>query len=134
MIGVPPEVTPENSFYWEGLSNGEVLVEQCTECDTFMHPARGICRACQGRNLRRVPLTGPGMIEGFTVNWQRWAPTLEVPYALAEVTFASHPGIRVLGRVRGFDLDSLAVGEMVDVSVEDGPAGTTVPCFVPLAS
>ena len=98
-----------------------------------MHPGRGICRSCQGRNLRHVPLRGPGRIEGFTVNWQRWAPTLEVPFGLAEVTFDSYPGIRVLGRLRGFDLDRLSVGQPVDVSVEEGPAGTMVPSFVPLA-
>jgi uncharacterized OB-fold protein len=133
VIGIPPEITSENSFYWEGMSRGQVLVEQCTECETFMHPGRGICRSCQGRNLRHVPLAGPATIEGITVNWQRWAPALDVPYGLAEVTFLSFPGVRVLGRLRGFDLEELTVGQLVDVSVEEGPAGTMVPSFVPLA-
>ena len=131
MIGVPPEITPENAFFWDGMAAGQVLIEQCLACGTFMHPARGICSACQSRVLKHVPLTGPGTIEGFTVNWQRWAPSLDVPYGMADVSFPSYPGVRMLGRLRDVDLETVAVGLMVDVVVGEGPGGTKVPVFTP---
>ncbi len=131
MSGVPPEITPENAFFWDGMAEGHILVEQCTACGTFMHPARGICRACHSRDLKHVPLTGPGMVEGFTVNWQQWAPSLDIPYGLADVSFPSYPGVRMLGRLRDVDLDNLMVGLEVDVAVEAGPGGTKVPAFTP---
>lgn len=133
VIGVPPAITEENEFFWEGTARGELLVEQCPECATFVYPARGICSMCRHRPLDHVALVGPGVIYSFTVNHKAWSPDMEVPYGLAEIEFPSFPGVVVLGRLRDFDLESVAIGDLVDVGVEEGPGGFMVPSFVPWA-
>lgn len=77
-----------------------------------------------------MEITGPGQVYSFTVNHQRWLPDLEVPYALVLVEFPDHPGVRVMGRVRGCDADGVAIGMAVDVGFTPGPGGFSVPCFV----
>ena len=114
---------------WDGCRSGP---DRAVRAVRHLHaPGTGHFHACRSRDLKHVPLAGPGMIEGFTVNWQRWAPSLDVPYGLADVSFPSYPGVRMLGRLHHVDLTTLTVGLLVDVGVDEGPGGTKVPAFTP---
>jgi hypothetical protein len=77
-----------------------------------------------------VEITGRGVIYSFTVNYQRWLPNLEVPYAIVLVEFGDHPGVRVVGRLRGCSPESAAIGMAVEVGFEPGPGGFAIPSFV----
>ncbi len=77
-----------------------------------------------------VPITGPGVVYSFTVNHQRWLPDLEVPYTLVLVEFPGHPGVRVMGRLRGCEPDAVTIGMAVAVGFVPGPGGFAVPSFV----
>jgi uncharacterized OB-fold protein len=77
-----------------------------------------------------VEVTGPGRVYSFTVNYQRWLPDLEVPYAIVLVEFDDHPGVRVAGRLRGCRPEEAAIGMVVDVGFEEGPGGYAIPSFV----
>jgi uncharacterized OB-fold protein len=89
-----------------------------------------MCRACRGRDLAPVEVTGRGVIYSYTVNHQRWLPDLEVPYAIVLVEFPAHPGVRVAGRLRGSDPEDVRVGAEVEVGFEPGPGGFAIPSFV----
>ena len=133
MSGVPPEITPRERILLDGI--GRILVTSWSS--NARHAAHSCIRHeafaghATSRDLKHVPLTGPGMVEGFTVDRQQWAPSLDIPYGLADVSFPSYPGVRMLGRLRDVDLDNLMVGLEVDVAVEAGPGGTKVPAFTP---
>jgi uncharacterized OB-fold protein len=75
-------------------------------------------------------ITGPGRIYSFTVNYQRWLPDLEVPYAIVLVEFPDYPGVRVVGRLRGCDPAEIAIDDEVEVGFEPGPGGYAIPSFV----
>jgi uncharacterized protein len=77
-----------------------------------------------------VEITGRGRVYSLTVNHQRWLPGLEVPYAIVLVEFADHPGVRVVGRLRGCDPEAAAIGMEVAVGFEPGPGGFAIPSFV----
>jgi uncharacterized OB-fold protein len=128
--GIPPEVTEETRPFWEGTAGQQLLVEQCQRCAAFIFPPRGVCRFCWSRELRFVDIPGPGGIYSFTVNHQRWWPQLEVPYAIALVEFPGAPGVRIIGRVQGCRVEDIAVGMIVDIGFEAGPAGFSIPSFV----
>jgi uncharacterized OB-fold protein len=81
--------------------------------------------------MDHVAVAGPGVIYSLTVNHKQWVPGMEVPFGLAEVEFLGCPGVRILGRLRDFDLASVQIGDQVDVGVEEGPGGFMVPSFVP---
>jgi uncharacterized OB-fold protein len=124
-MGIPPAITEETAPFWEAAADGRLVVERCDACGTESHPPRGICRACRGRDLTWVEITEPGEVHSFTVNHQRWQPDLDVPYAVVLVDFPAHPGVRVVGRLRGCEPDDVHIGMAVDVGFDDG-----VPSFV----
>jgi uncharacterized OB-fold protein len=75
-------------------------------------------------------ITGRGQVYSLTVNYQRWLPDLDVPYAIVLVEFPAHPGVRVAGRLRGCPPEEAAIGMAVDVGFEPGPGGFAIPSFV----
>ncbi|MBL7488263.1 OB-fold domain-containing protein [Frankia sp. AgB1.9] len=124
--GIPPSVTEETAVFWAGAAEGRLLVERCQDCGAESFPPYGVCRTCRSRSTEPVEITGRGQVYSLTVNYQRWLPGLEVPYALVLVEFDGHPGVRVLGRLRGCPPQEATIGMSVDVGFEPGP-GT---CFL----
>lgn len=128
--GIPPAVTEETAAFWDAARQGRLVVARCVACGTDAFPPRGMCRRCRGRDMEPVEVAGPGVVYSYTVNHQRWLPDLEVPYALVLVEFAGHPGVRVMGRLRGCPPDEVAIGMEVAVGFEPGPGGFAIPSFV----
>jgi hypothetical protein len=129
-VGIPPAVTEETEAYWAAAADGRLVVERCEACRRPAFPPRGRCRACGGRSMAPLEVTSPGIVYSFTVNHQRWLPDLEVPYAVVLVEFADHPGVRVVGRLRGCEPEDAAIGMEVEVGFEPGPGGFAIPSFV----
>ncbi len=77
-------------------------------------------------------ITGRGRVYSLTVNYQRWLPELEVPYVIVLVEFDEHPGVRVVGRLRGCPPEAAAIGMAVEVGFEPGPGGYAIPSFYAL--
>ncbi len=128
--GIPPAVTEETETFWATAREGRLVVEGCSSCGAESFPPRGICRSCRGRAMIPVEIAGRGVIYSCTVNYQRWLPDLEVPYAIVLVEFPGHPGVRVAGRLRGCPPEAAAIGMAVEVGFEPGPGGFAIPSFV----
>lgn len=128
--GIPPAITEETEPFWEAASQGRLVVERCSNCGAESFPPRGICGSCRGRAMVPAEITGRGHVYSFTVNYQRWLPDLDVPYAIVLVEFAGHPGVRVAGRLRGCPPEQAAIGMAVDVGFEPGPGGFAIPSFL----
>ena len=131
-FGVAPAMAAETVEFWAGAQRGELAVERCRPCGRHLFPPRGYCPGCGGRDLEPAVVTGPAVIYSFTVNWNRWQPDMPVPFALILAEFPAAPGVRILGRMHGDAIAGLAVGQTVDLTFADGPAGRRVPCFEPV--
>ena len=129
-IGIPPAVTEETQEFWDAAREGRLLVEHCNSCGTDQFPPRGVCRIDRSRDTSMIEITSRGRVYSYTVNYQRWMPDLEVPYAIVLVEFPDHPGFRVVGRLRGCAPEDAAIDMEVDVGFEEGPAGFAIPSFV----
>lgn len=134
IAGIPPAVTEETAPFWQAAAEGRLVVEHCPACGADSFPPRGICRRCRSRDLGLAEITGPGVVYSFTVNHQRWLPDLEVPFAVVLVEFPDHPGVRVVGRLRGCAPEEVAIDMVVDVGFEPGPGGFSVPSFIARSS
>jgi uncharacterized OB-fold protein len=128
--GIPPAVTEETEAFWAAAREGRLVIERCSRCGADSFPPRGICRSCRAREMVPAEITGPGHVYSFTVNYQRWLPDLEVPYAIVLVEFADHPGVRVAGRLRGCPPEQAEIGMAVEVGFEPGPGGFAIPSFL----
>jgi uncharacterized OB-fold protein len=129
-VGIPPEMTPETAAFWSAAAEGKLVIERCDACGVDAFPPRGICRNCRSRSMSPIEVTGRGRIYSFTINYQRWLPDLEVPFAVVLVEFPDHPGVRVVGRLRGCEPGQVAIDDEVEVGFEPGPGGYAVPSFV----
>lgn len=129
-IGIPPGVTQETEPFWAAAKEGRLLVQRCSSCGAESFPPRGICRSCRSRETTLIEITGQGQVYSYTVNYQRWLPGLEVPYAVVLVEFGEHPGVRVVGRLRGCEPEQARIGLAVEVGFEPGPGGYAIPSFV----
>lgn len=128
--GIPPAVTEETELFWAAAKDGRLVVERCSSCGAESFPPRGICRSCRSRATEPAEVTGRGRVYSLTVNHQRWLPDLDVPYAVVLVEFPDHPGVRVVGRLRGCEPEDAAIGMAVDIGFEPGPGGFAIPSFV----
>jgi uncharacterized OB-fold protein len=133
-VGIPPAVTDETEAFWTAAKEGRLLVERCAACGAESFPPRGMCRTCRARTMVPTEITTRGRVYSFTVNHQRWLPGLEVPYVIVLVEFPDHPGVRVVGRLRGCEPDDVSIGMEVDVGFEPGPGGFAIPSFVAVES
>jgi len=129
-VGIPPAVTEETEAFWSAAEQGRLVVERCEACGTESFPPRGMCPSCRGRSMAAAEITDRGRIYSFTINYQRWLPNLEVPFALVLVEFPEHPGVRVFGRIRGCAPEEVSIGDEVEVGFEPGPGGFAIPSFV----
>jgi uncharacterized OB-fold protein len=129
-VGIPPAITEETEGFWAAAAEGRLLAERCASCGAESFPPYGICRACRSRSTEPVEITGSGRVYSLTVNYQRWLSGLDVPYAIVLVEFPDHPGVRVVGRLRGCPPEAAAIGMAVDIGFEPGPGGVTIPSFV----
>jgi uncharacterized OB-fold protein len=130
LAGIPPAVTEETHAFWDAAAEGRLVVERCAGCGTESFPPRGACRACRGRQMAPSQVTGGGVVYSLTVNHQRWLPGLAVPFCIVVVEFPLHPGVRVVGRLRGCAPEDAFIGMAVEVGFEPGPGGFAVPSFV----
>ena len=133
LVGFPPAVTDETRDYWDAARRGVLLVQRCDACGATSFPPRAICRECHSRLVSLIEVTSQGHIYSFTINHQRWLPSMEVPFAIVLVEFAAHPGVRVPGRLRGCPWEDVTIGMRVQVGFEPGPEAFAVPSFLALA-
>ena len=132
--GIPPGVTEETEPFWAAAREGRLTVERCASCGAESFPPRGICRTCRNRTMTTVDVTGRGRVYSLTVNYQRWLPGLEVPYAIVLVEFPEHPGVRVVGRLRGCPPEAASIDMEVEIGFEPGPGGFAIPSFLAVGS
>lgn len=128
-VGIPPAPTEETDGFWAAAAQGRLVIERCTACGTGSHPPYGACRQCRSRVMELVEVTGTGTVYSVTVNQQRWLPDLVVPYAVVLVDLDDHPGVRIVGRLRGVAPEAATIGMTVRAGTEPGPDGMHIPSF-----
>jgi uncharacterized OB-fold protein len=127
---IRPELTPENTGFWTGGAKGELRITFCDACNHAIHPPELTCPVCLGRDTTPRAVTGNGTIYSFTINRQKWAPDMVVPFALAVVDLDDAPGVRITAKLVGVDVDAVKIGDPVEVLFEQN-GDVWIPQFRP---
>jgi hypothetical protein len=87
--------------YWQGLQDGQLLLQACTACGTLRHYPRLLCTRCYSDGVRWQAACGRGLIHSWTVAHHAFHAGFadELPYTLVTVDLVEGP--RALGRWRG---------------------------------
>jgi uncharacterized protein len=110
---------PDNRAFWTGGREDRLYINRCDDCAGFTHPPRAICRHCQSENVAPFAVAGTGIIDTYTINHQKWAPDMEVPFVIARVALDDAPGVYLTTNIIGCAVDAVDIDQPVRVTFEE---------------
>lgn len=113
-----PRLNSINRPFWTGGEQGELRIYHCNDCDGYIHPPQPVCRHCLSENVEPKAVAGTGVVDTFTVNYQKWHPGMEVPCVMARVALDGVPGVYLTTNIIGCDPESVEIGDQVRVKFE----------------
>lgn len=126
-----PRPSAQSRPFWDGCREGQLLLQRCTACGMHQFYPRLMCVHCDAADPEWVPASGLGRIRSFTVVRRAvsaaYAP--EAPYVVALIALDEGPVL--MSNVVDCDIESLAVGDRVQVLFEAWTEEITVPKFRP---
>ena len=124
-----PAITQDNSFFFEGTKQHNLLIQKCTACGTLRHPPRPSCAKCRSFDWQPIEASGRGTIYSFVVNHYPQVPAFDYPLVVALIELEE--GTRLIANVSGITPESAAIGMTVEVGFEDCDDDLTLPVFHP---
>lgn len=124
-----PEPTVLSQPFWDGLRQGQLLVQRCTACGQYVFRPETACTRCMSPGLEWTHSTGSGSVYSWSVVHRPPQPDMVVPFVLAVVELDEH--WHMMTNLVGCDPDDVRVGLPVAVRIETvGDLG--VPFFEPI--
>lgn len=113
-----PRLDADNRFFWTGGADGQLRFLQCEDCKRFVHPPRPVCRYCLSERVMPTVVAGTGVVDTYTVNYQKWHPAIEVPNVIARVAIDGAPGVILTTNIVGCPVEAVDIGDRVRVIFE----------------
>lgn len=85
-----PTPTPETQHFWEGAKNGQLLLQQCVQCQHTYFPPRPFCPKCASRSVKVIQASGKATLYSYVIN-HRPMPGFDKPHSIAVVELAEGP-------------------------------------------
>src|SRR5690606_5012123 len=121
-----PVLTPGDGPYCEAAASGRPLIKRCRSCGEAHFYPRALCPFCQSEQTEWEVASGRRQIYAFSIT-RRAGP---IPYAIAFVTLEE--GVTMMTNIVDCDLDSIRIGQAVEVVFKPTESGQPVPCFKPV--
>jgi uncharacterized OB-fold protein len=122
-----PAITHDNSFFFEGAKQGELLIQQCESCGKLRHPPRPGCPYCRSLDWGTVASSGRGTVFSFVIVHYPRAAGFEYP--LPVVLVELEEGTRLVANVSGIEPEDLEIGMQVEVDFHSYAEDLTLPVF-----
>jgi uncharacterized OB-fold protein len=108
--------------YWQALRNGQVVVQQCRRCQTWLPGTRTMCTRCHSFHLSWNPVVAEGRVFTWCRSHHSYMSELADlnPYVSVVVELPGAGGVRVLGMLDP-DSDDVAIGDPVVGSIVEPP-------------
>ncbi len=124
-----PHATPESQSYWNGVAEGRLRLQRCSQCGLVRHYPQLVCTKCYSVAVEWIDASGRGTIHSWTVAHHAFHPAFkaDLPYTL--VTIDLEEGPRALGRLDLASQSKLHIGMAVQVSFPANDQGVKLPMF-----
>ena len=123
---IAPQIYPDNQAFWSAADEGRLLLKYCNACAEPHWYPRPLCPYCGSADTAFKHSAGIGTVYSVSVT-RRAGPT---PYAIAFVTLDE--GVTLLSNIVDCDLDTVRIGDRVQVVFKPSDGGPAVPMFRPL--
>jgi uncharacterized OB-fold protein len=124
--------------FWDAAKDNRLVAPRCTNCGTFRLPPPPYCFVCQHREVEWVELPGTGTVYSFTIVRHPLARMLHevVPYAsgIVELDGTQGAGARMIVNIIDCNVDTLAIGDKVEIVWEHVSDDMSVPRFRPVST
>jgi uncharacterized protein len=129
-----PVPDPASQPFFDGTLRGELMLQRCGRCGTWMWPVRPRCTSCFSDELSWAAASGRGTLYSFTLVHQLYHPgfATEIPYNVAQVDLDE--GVRIITSIVDVDNDELRIGTPLTVTFEPITDQVALPKFRPLES
>ena len=105
-------------------------ITRCADCGAYTHPPLPRCRVCRGDRVALAPVSGRGVVAGFTVNHQQWLADFPPPYVIAVVALEEDDGARLTTNIVNCPPEDVRIGMPVRVLFEKA-GDVYLPLFEP---
>lgn len=126
-----PATTHDDSFFWEGLKNGKLLIQKCAKCGTLRHPPGPMCRQCHSLEWTTLESAGKGTLHSFVVVHYPQVPSFDYPNQVVLVELDE--GIRLVANSTDTTREQLVIGSRVELDIQDVDADLSLPFFKVIA-
>jgi uncharacterized OB-fold protein len=131
----PPEPQPDEltQFFWDGISQHQLLIQRCRNCLQYNHPPLPHCRFCLSTELTPTEVSGRGVLDSFIIVMEPGHPYFlsRVPYNLSVVELAEQQGLKMVSQVVDCENDDLRFAMPLVVTFREVVPGMILPLFVP---
>ena len=128
-----PAVGRDNAFFWEGVEAGELRLQTCNACGSLRHPPQPLCASCGSSDQGYVVSTGRGVVYSHVTHHYPPLPGVERPHTVLLVELEE--GVRLVSEwAADVEVDSLQIGQPVQVAFTKVPGGALRPTFRPVSS
>jgi uncharacterized OB-fold protein len=126
-----PHPSELSKAYWQGTSEGRLLIQTCANCGKMRHYPRWMCDACHSFDVRWTEACGRGQVHSWMVAHHPFHAAFksELPYTL--VTVDLEEGIRAVGRYEARSGTDLRIGLPVVLEMHRVAEGIALPHFRP---
>jgi acetyl-CoA acetyltransferase/uncharacterized OB-fold protein len=125
-----PQPTLASAGFWAAGGDGVLRILRCGVCGAYTHPPLPRCRSCRSARVTLAPVSGRGVVAGFTVNHQQWLADFPPPYVIAVVALAEDDGVRLTTNIVGCPAGDVHIGMAVRVVFEKA-GDVYLPLFEP---
>lgn len=122
-----PNWNPEIRPFLEAAAEGTLLIGYCEDCKEHHFYPRSMCPFCHSTNTDWRPASGRGRVYSYSI--QRRVPQ---PFVMAYVTLEEGPTM-MTHIVDVEPLESVRIGQAVELVFRQGPDGPDTPMFRPAA-
>ncbi len=127
-----PPITPESQPYWDGCSEGQLLIQRCEACGAYQFYPRLMCTSCGNESVVWVKSSGQGKVKSYTIIRRAVSQAYEpdVPYVVALIELAEGP--IMMSNIISVDAEIVYIGQPVSVEFEKYSEEISVPIFRPV--
>ena len=124
--------------FWEGTRNGELRIQQCSDCGLFRHLPTPMCPQCSSLDYGWTAVSGRGFVYAFVIVRHPVHPAIaekeQVPYNVCMIELLEQEGLRLCSNVLNVAPEDIHIDMPVQVTLipaADDP-NVVLPVFLPV--